>query len=60
VTRTRPWEPAGGAATAAVVATCRVVAAELAPFLPAAAARIVDALERCDPAHSRTLFRKVA
>jgi len=68
----RPWELAkaeqhgGGAVTrplAAVLGTlltaCRLIAHELHPLLPHAAARIERALEQGDPELGRTLFPKV-
>ena len=59
VEATRPWE-LGGDERAAVVgalhATCRAIAAELGPFLPAAAIRIGGALETRDRGLGRALF----
>lgn len=41
IERERPWEPAGAdAVLATLVATCRLLARELTPFLPSGAARI--------------------
>ena len=73
VSAARPWELAkaertGDAAAAAeldaalalLLAACRTIAVELRPFLPAAAARIDDALERLDPRLGSTIFPKVA
>ena len=73
VAATAPWtllRPArdGDAAAAArlalVLATarraCDVLAAELAPFLPHASARLTEALARLDPELGRALFRKPA
>ncbi len=59
----RPWTlepPQRGVVVADLLATCRVIGHEAAPFLPAASVRIGAALEACDPALGRTLFRKVA
>lgn len=69
---TRPWELAraereAGAGPAeldavlgALLAACHALARELAPFLPAAAARIVRALAEGDPELGRRLFAKTA
>jgi methionyl-tRNA synthetase len=63
VSARRPWE-LDGAARAAVLAdalaACAAIAAEIAPFLPAGAGRIVSALESGDPAAARRLFPKAA
>jgi methionyl-tRNA synthetase len=71
VSRTRPWELAkgersgDGAATddldailVVLVTVCHTIARELTPFLPEAAARIEDVLDRRDPARGRKLFAK--
>ena len=71
VARTKPWELARGepdgdgptpldGVLGVLERACEVVASELRPFLPGAAARIEEALARRDPALGRTLFRKVA
>jgi methionyl-tRNA synthetase len=72
VTTTRPWELAkaernGDAAASArldqvlsvLLVTCRTLARELQPFLPAATARIGRALAESDPELGRRLFTKV-
>jgi methionyl-tRNA synthetase len=70
VSRTRPWELAraergDGAASpqldailAVLVTVCHTIARELRRFLPDAAARIEEALDRHDPALGRKLFTK--
>jgi methionyl-tRNA synthetase len=71
VSTTRPWElgkaERGGDATAArrlddvlaaLLEACRATARELLPFLPAAAARIEQALEHRDVELGRSLFPK--
>ena len=73
VSAARPWELAAaeragdervGEALDAVLWTldrsCRTIACELRPFLPAAAARVEDALERRDAVLGRALFAKTA
>jgi methionyl-tRNA synthetase len=53
VNRTRPWAVAGDerdVALGTLLATCRTLATELAPFLPATAARIE---RRCEPVGGR-------
>jgi methionyl-tRNA synthetase len=70
---TQPWELARaaragdrragdrlGAVLAALLDACRVITAELRPFLPAGAARIEKALDTLDAAQGRELFPKVA
>jgi methionyl-tRNA synthetase len=62
VAATRPWELAAGERLADILATllatCRLVAQELATFLPVAAERIVAALDELDPERGRALFPK--
>jgi methionyl-tRNA synthetase len=62
VAETRPWELAAddrlADVLATLLATCRLVAQELEPFLPAASARIATALDELDPQRGRALFRK--
>jgi methionyl-tRNA synthetase len=71
VSTTQPWELAKRARSgdaeagerldavlAALVDACRAIAAELAPFLPAAAARIAAALDDLDVGQGRSLFPK--
>jgi methionyl-tRNA synthetase len=71
VATTRPWELAkgensGDADAAAeldevlhsLLVTCRLLARELQPFLPAASARIAHALAESDPQLGRRLFTK--
>jgi hypothetical protein len=43
---------------AVVLDACRVITAELPPFLPVAAKRITKALTELDVQQGRTLFRK--
>ena len=68
VSATRPWELAKtGRADderldvllAVLLNACRVITAELRPFLPLAAERIAAALDELDPRQGRTLFAKV-
>jgi methionyl-tRNA synthetase len=72
ITATRPWELADAERRGAPTATgrldaslgvlldaCRTIARELSPFLPNAAVRIGDALERGDRQLARALFPKV-
>jgi methionyl-tRNA synthetase len=62
VSARRPWELEGEARTAVIadaLAACAAIAAEVAPFLPGGAERIVAALESGDPAAARRLFPKV-
>jgi methionyl-tRNA synthetase len=61
VSTARPWELAGDERDAAVgrlLGACTVIARELEPFLPEAAARIRAVLETRDRELGRTLFRK--
>jgi methionyl-tRNA synthetase len=61
VSAKRPWEldpAAKDAVLADLLAACRAIGSEVAPFLPQASARIGAALERCDPALGRALFPK--
>jgi methionyl-tRNA synthetase len=71
VSRTRPWELAKAerssagivdarldAVLAVLVTACEAIAREVRPFLPDAATRIEQALERRDPGLGRALFRK--
>jgi methionyl-tRNA synthetase len=73
VTATRPWELADAesrgdstvssrldASLGILLDACRAIARELNPFLPDAAARIEDTLERRDRELARALFPKVA
>jgi methionyl-tRNA synthetase len=63
VSARRPWELEGRARAtvlADALAACTAIAAEIAPFLPAGAGRIVSALESGDPAAARRLFPKAA
>jgi methionyl-tRNA synthetase len=72
VSATRPWELGklesrdDGAVAGrlqvvlcVLLGACQAIAHELHPFLPDAATRIEQALERCDPELGRTLFTKV-
>ena len=62
VSATRPWELENAARAdvlATLLATCRLVSHELAPFLPAAAERVAAALDNLDPQRGRALFPKV-
>ncbi len=71
ISHTRPWELAKARCDGNPVASeqlegvlgllldaCRTLASELGPFLPRAAERIGDAVQRCDPELGRRLFRK--
>jgi len=61
VSHSRPWELGGGERDAVVghlLGVCAVVAREIDPFLPEAAARIARALATRDRELGRTLFRK--
>jgi methionyl-tRNA synthetase len=58
----RPWElerEPRAAVLADALTACAAIAAEIAPFLPGGAERIVAALESGDPAAARQLFPKV-
>jgi methionyl-tRNA synthetase len=69
IAATRPWELANGDGDGdgaaefdrllgTLLAACHALARELVPFLPAAAARVRDALAGNDPALGRRLFAK--
>jgi methionyl-tRNA synthetase len=63
VSARRPWDLDGEARAAVLaeaLAACTAIAAEIAPFLPGGAQRIVAALESGDPAAARRLFPKIA
>jgi methionyl-tRNA synthetase len=72
VSATQPWELAKAARAgepdaaerleallALLLDACRVITAELQPFLPLAAERINSALVELDVQQGRTLFRKI-
>jgi methionyl-tRNA synthetase len=61
VSHTRPWELTGderAAAVSVLLRACETIAQEIEPFLPGAAARIVEALATRDRELGRALFRK--
>lgn len=60
VAAARPWERAGDRAEllGTLLATSRLLARELAPFLPAASERIGSALDTLDVGRGRALFAK--
>ena len=63
VSQARPWEldeSERDRAVGTLLEACREIAEEIRPFLPAAAARIEQALETRDRALGRALFPKVA
>ncbi|MBV9193640.1 MAG: methionine--tRNA ligase [Solirubrobacterales bacterium] len=53
-----PASPELDAILAVLLGVCRTLGHELSPFLPAAAARITDSLDRLDSTTARRLFRK--